>query len=622
MEHKILTKYPMKIKNLKYPVIACLTAINANFGYSQQAINEYPNILWITSEDNSPFLGCYGDRFATTPNLDKLAAKGIRYTHAFANAPVSAPSRNTIITGMYSSSLGCENMRSDYPVPSFVHLYPYYLKKAGYYTTNNAKKDYNTVDQPEVWDESGSRAHYNNRKEGQPFFAVFNSLISHESCLHNSIPSMQLRHRPSEVPIPPYHPKTDEMKHDWAQYYDKVEDMDGWVGKLLKELEDAGLAENTIVFYYSDHGGVLGRSKRYLFESGLHVPLIVYLPEKYRRLAKESPGTSTDRIVSFVDLAPTLLSIAGIDIPEYMQGNAFLGMQQKEENKYAYGYRGRMDERIDLVRTVRSKQYRYIRNYMPHKIYGQFIDYLWKAPSMPSWQQEYKSGRLNEIQSRFWETKPVEELYDIQSDPHNVNNLANDSRYNGVLNELRSANREWIISSRDAGFIPEPMLEEISRTSTPYDYAHSSSYDIRKTLETAEMASMNDPKDKKILYERLSDQDPVIRYWAIMNVIISKQSTENIKADLIKLLSDPYAHNRIAASDALYQLGEKEIAFETIEKEIHCSNEMQSVYALNVFENMSIYQYKFPEIKSKLETCKFKYEYNIRLLEKIEKQNE
>ncbi|MEL7585319.1 MAG: sulfatase-like hydrolase/transferase [Prolixibacteraceae bacterium] len=573
--------------------------------------DEKPNILWITSEDNSAFLGCYDDNYATTPNLDRLASMGIRYTNAFANAPVCAPSRNTIITGMYSSTLGNENMRSHYPVPSFVHLYPYYLKEAGYYTTNNFKKDYNTVDQPEVWDESGNDAHYRNRKPGQPFFAVFNTLISHESCIFNSIPSAQLRHSPEEAPVPPYHPETEDMKHDWAQYYDKVEDMDKWVGQLLKELEDEGLAENTIVFYYSDHGGVLGRSKRYLYESGLHVPLIVHLPEKYKHLAKEKAGASTDRIVSFVDLAPTLLSIAGIKIPEFMQGKAFLGSQQKGGNNYAYGYRGRMDERIDLSRTVRNKQYRYIRNYMPHKIYGQYIEYLWKAPSMPSWEKEYFAGRLNDTQIRFWETKPVEELYDVQSDPHNVNNLAADPRYKKILEELRDANSAWIISSCDAGFIPEPMLFEISRTSTPYDYAHSSKYDIRKTLETAEMASTNDPKNDEELYKRLSDDDPVIRYWAITGMIISVQSSEKIKTGLKKLLADSFAHNRIAASEALYKLGEKEIALQAIEKEIQCENPMQSVYALNVLEGMGEQPEILSRVSEKLKDCQIEYTTNI-----------
>ena len=223
-----------------------------------------PNILWIVSEDNSPFLGCYGDKFATTPNLDKFAKQGIQYNNAFATAPVCAPSRFTLITGMYPPSMGTEHMRSTYPVPDDVKFFPRYFREAGYYTTNNAKKDYNTTDQPEAWDESSAKATYKNRKPGQPFFAVFNLNVSHESSIHTSVPTNKLKHDPEKVTLPPYHPTTPEMKHDWAQYYDKIEDMDRQVGALLKELEAEGQAQNTIVFYYSDNGGILGRSKRFL----------------------------------------------------------------------------------------------------------------------------------------------------------------------------------------------------------------------------------------------------------------------------------------------------------------------------------------------------------------------
>ena len=249
-------------------------------GCSKKVPTELPNIIWLTSEDNSPFLGCYGDEFATTPNLDKLASEGFLYTHAYANAPVCAPTRNTILTGVYASSGGHQHMRSYYPKSDVVIPYPVYLRELGYYCTNNSKTDYNVsnVDENEIWDECSNKAHYKNRPEGKPFFAVFNTTISHESSIHNFIPNEELRHSPDAVPIPPHHPATSEMKHDWAQYYDKVEDMDTQIGVWLKELEDAGLAENTIVFYYGDHGGVLARSKRYVYETGTRVPFIVRIP--------------------------------------------------------------------------------------------------------------------------------------------------------------------------------------------------------------------------------------------------------------------------------------------------------------------------------------------------------
>ena len=246
-----------------------------------------PNILWIVSEDNSAFFtGCYGNSFATTPNIDRLASEGFLYTHAYCPNAVSSPSRNTILTGVYSSSNGNENMRSAFAKSDIVRTYPEYLREAGYYCTNNSKTDYNTkgVDPAAIWDESSNKAHYRNRPAGKPFFAVFNSMISHESSVFKPIPSEELRHSPAQVTLPPYHPDTPEMRHDWAQYYDKIEDMDAWVGKLLKELDESGQAENTIVVYYGDNGGVLARSKRFVYETGTQIPFIIRIPEKYKYL--------------------------------------------------------------------------------------------------------------------------------------------------------------------------------------------------------------------------------------------------------------------------------------------------------------------------------------------------
>lgn len=247
----------MKFQNLSLPVLAGVSAFLGLHGCKEPEQKTLPNILWITSEDNSPFLGCYGDSFATTPNLDKLASEGFLYNRAYANAPVCAPSRNTIITGIYACSGGNEYMRSQYAKSDDIQFYPQFLHQKGYYCTNNPKEDYNIVPEQTkgIWDESGKNAHYKNRKPGQPFFAVFNSMLSHESSLHKSIPTEQLRHDPQKVKLPPYHPDTPEIRHDWAQYYDKIEDMDAWVGSILKELEESGEAENTIVFYYGDHGG-------------------------------------------------------------------------------------------------------------------------------------------------------------------------------------------------------------------------------------------------------------------------------------------------------------------------------------------------------------------------------
>jgi len=547
-----------------------------------------PNILWITSEDNSPFIGAYGDTFATTPNIDRLATEGVRYTNAFSAAPVCAPSRNALITGMYPNSLGTQHMRSTYPVPDFVRFYPAYLKEAGYYCTNNVKKDYNTVDQPEVWDESSREATYKNRKPGQPFFAIFNFTTSHESSIHSFIPNDSLMHDPATVPIPPYHPRTPEMEHDWAQYYDRVQQMDAQVGRVLQELEESGLADSTIVFYYSDHGGVVGRSKRFIYESGLHIPLVIRFPEAYRHLAPSEPGSTNDRLVTFVDFAPTLLSLVGVPVPDYMQGNAFLGEQAAEPQPYAYNFRGRMDERFDMVRSVRDKQYRYVRNYLPHKIYAQYIEYLWRAPSMRSWEEAYLAGQLNDVQSAFFQEKPAEELFDVAADPHNINNLADDPDHQEVLAELREANQQWLLDIRDVGFMPEPMMLDIASdsSSTLYEFARTDAYPLGAILSVAEKATMRDPQYVPDLVNQLNHENPVIRYWAATGCRILAEHSLGAKEKLQTLLDDSEVSVQIAAAEALYHLGEKQSAVNTLREALGDDNLMARVQALNVLETM------------------------------------
>ncbi len=340
-----------------------------------------PNILWITSEDNGPEIGAYGDKYADTPNIDKIAARGMIYLNAWSTAPVCAPARTTIISGVYPPSLGAEHMRSMTRLPAFMKMYPQCLREQGYYCTNNRKKDYNLEEPGVVWDASSGKAHWRHREPGQPFFAVFNFTDSHESRIR--IRPHTLVHDPAEAPLPAYHPDTPEVRHDWAQYYDKVTEMDGKVGKVLKELEKDGLADETIIFYYGDHGSGMPRSKRWPYNSGLNVPMIVSVPERFRNLAPKEyvQGGKSDRLIGFVDLAPTVLSVAGIEPPNYMQGHAFMGKYETAEQPYNHGFRGRMDERYDMLRTVRDKRYVYIRNYMPHKIYGQYLAYMFKTPT-------------------------------------------------------------------------------------------------------------------------------------------------------------------------------------------------------------------------------------------------
>jgi len=552
--------------------------------------NELPNILWITSEDNARMLGCYGDSFATTPNLDRLAAEGFLYTNAYANAPVCAPARNTIITGVHACSAGNGQMRSNYAKSELVKPYTEFLRQKGYYCTNNSKTDYNYADirLEEMWDECGREAHYKNRGEGQPFFAIFNFTTSHESSIHNPLPDSVLRHRPEEVTLPPYHPDTPEMRHDWAQYYDRVEEMDRQVGEVLQELEEAGLAGNTIVFYYSDHAGVLGRSKRFLYETGTHVPMIIRIPARYRHLFPErSTGSHVERLVSFVDLAPTLLSLTGQKAPEYMQGSAFLGRYRQAEPDYVYMFRDRMDERHDMSRSIVDREFRYTRNFNPNRIYLQHLEYLWRAPSMRSWEEAYRSGQCNEVQSRWWKPKPAEELYDTENDPWEVNNLAGDPAHAERLAAMRRACMEIGASIRDAGYIPEADRAVRTGDMAAYDYMRSGLVPFEEIRKAAWVASEADPGNMEQLLAWLGHEDGAVRYWAAQGLLILGEASRP-HLDRVKQAAFDDAWNvSIAAAELLYILGEEELARDAYARVLGCDQPMARVQALSSIDQVN-----------------------------------
>lgn len=595
---------------IKIAPLILLTPLSCQGKQPQE--QELPNILWLTSEDNSPFLGCYGDTLATTPHLDKLASEGFLYTHAYANAPVSAPSRNTIITGVYANSAGNEDMRSSYAKSDRVKFYPRFLRELGYYCTNNNKEDYNIEEEQlaGIWDESSDQAHYKNRKPGQPFFAIFNTTLSHEHVIHESIPDSELRHDLKKMPLPPYHPRTPEMEHDWAQYYDYIEKMDAWVGEQLKALEDNGLLENTIVFYYADHGGILGRSKRYIYESGTRIPLIIRIPDKYKHLFPNmEKGTKVDRLVGLVDLAPTLLSIAGMPKPEYMQGNAFLGPYKAEAPEYAYMFRGRMDERYDLSRAVRDRKYRYIRNYMPHRIYGQHIAYLWRAPSLVSWEQAYLNGECNDLQGMFWRSKPAEELYDTGNDPWEAVNLAGKPEYREVLERMRTANREWLLKIRDAGLIPEADRSIRAKDRAIYDYMREEKIPLKEILNAAEVAGEGNPKNLPLLVNFLDNDDSAIRYWGATGLLILGEKARPAVPALKKASADNFPNVATVAAEALYSLGEKELAEQVLLEKLE-NDDHACTFALNSIDVLGI---DSKAVKDKVTGIagKYKLQYNL-----------
>ncbi len=555
-----------------------------------------PNILWITSEDNSPYLGCYGDPLAFTPNLDRLASEGVRFTHAFANAPVCSSARSTLITGMYSMSLGIYHHRSGHPIPEPFKPYPVYLRRAGYYCTNNNKKDYNLIDDFDCWDESSRNAHYQNRRSGQPFFAVFNLGESHES---STFPELveerrksgayppKSRVRPEEIRLPPYHPDLPEIRQEWADYYDAVTLMDAKAGALLKELEASGEAENTIVFYFSDHGGGLARSKRFVYDTGTRVPMIIRFPEKWKHLAPAGPGTAVDRMVSFVDLPATLMSLIGAPIPAHMQGRAFLGEQAGEPRTHVLLFRGRMDSRYDIVRAIRDKRYRYIRNYSPHRPYGQPYTYAQNSRTTPAWRKAYREGICTPVQSVYWEMKPAEELYDCDNDPWEVNNLVADPVHAARLKEMRRILHRELLDAGDTGFVPEAMFAMLAGRKTIYDFMRSEACELSRVQAIADRATSRDVAHLPELIQGMEDPNPLIRYWAAIGAVVLREKAAPAKERLIRLLKDEVPNVRIAAAEAVGLMGDPTTAVEVLAGELEYEEskvEAHYVYAANALQ--------------------------------------
>lgn len=515
---------------------------------------ERPNILWLTSEDHGPEMGCYGDANARTPNVDRLAAQGMIFTRVWSVHPVCAPARSAIISGMYAHSSGAMHMRSMVPMPKGTKMFPELLREAGYYATNSEKEDYNLRKTEQTWDESSKAAHWRNRREGQPFFAVFNSTKSHESQMrtrpHTAIAD------PAKMRVPAYHPDLPEVRQDWAQYYDKVSEADVDAGARLREIEEAGLADDTIVFYYGDHGSGMPRSKRWPGNSGLQVPLVVYFPPKWRHLAPEEyqPGGKSDRLVSFVDLAPTVLSLAGLRAPEWMQGQTFAGESSGERQEFLFGARGRMDERGDEVRSVTDGRYVYLRNFHLHTPQGPYIAYQFQTPTTRIWYEQYTARKTNDAQSIFWRTpRAPEELYDLRTDPDEVRNLADSAEHQKIRKRLRAALYQHLSDVRDVCLLPEGEMFVRSRGASPYDMARDGEvYPFARVLAAADIAARMDGGDIDQLHDLLGDKDDAVRYWAALGVLMrGEDAVRSSKDALRKALRDPSPLVRVTAANAI-----------------------------------------------------------------------
>lgn len=522
-----------------------------------------PNILWITCEDSSPNLHCYGDGYAVTPNLDRLANEGVRYTRAFSVAGVCAPSRSCLITGMYPSTIGSQHMRSTTRLPEGIKCFTEYLREAGYYCSNHSKEDYNFKTPRSAWDESSTKAHWRKRQPGQPFFAVFNFTTTHESQIRLGEAAFAKRtagladserHDPAAAPVPRYHPDTGVVRRDWAHYYDLITVMDKQAGELLAALDADGLADDTIVFFFSDHGVGLPRGKRWLYDSGLHVPLVIRFPPRWRHFAAGEPGADCDRLVSFVDFAPTVLSLAGVAPPEHLQGVAFLGEQAGPPREYVYGIRDRMDERYDLSRAVRDRRWKYIHNYRPELPYAQPIEYMEEMPTMRQWRQLAAEGMLDGPAALFMQPiKAIEELYDTQADPDEVNNLALADEHRDVLERMRAAHLEWVRETRDLGFLPEAEMWRRVGDGAPYELGRDSKgYPQGRILAAAQRTNV----EARQLAGLLVDGDAAVRWWTLVRLSPTANSLADCLPVLERALMDDSPSVRFVAADVLCRAGE------------------------------------------------------------------
>lgn len=561
---------------------------------------EKPNILWLSAEDISAHLGCYGDSHAITPNLDALAEQGTRFTNVYTSAGVCAPCRSGIITGMYQNSIGTHHMRCNATLPDWLKPFPMYLREDGYYCTNSSKTDYqfSKPGSKEIWDESSGKAHWSKRPDGKPFFAVFNYTGCHESGIasedkYKSVTedlSDEQRQDPGAFKnLPPYYPDTSVAREDWKRNYELITAMDQWAGDHIQAVKDAGEWENTIIIFWSDHGVGLPRAKRWLYDSGTHVPFIMHVPEKFRDVVSLGSGTVDDRLINSVDFGPTMLTIAGLSVPDYMQGQSFL---EGKPRSFVFGARDRMDERYDIIRAVRDKRYRYIRNFEPLKPYYQYMNTPEKGAIMKEIREAEKSGEMVGAVELFSAgEKPVEELYDLDADPHEINNLADDPAHKDRLKILRRALTEWQLEIGDIGLFPESEIER-QKQEAGSDYAILRQSDdpaayIKLLTAAATDASTNSDMFKLVAY--LTDDDPVIRYWGATGIGNFAETATDLplaNTELTKALSDTTPAVRIAAARALCRMDKADSGLPVLSAALAGENQWARLEAAIVLDEL------------------------------------
>ncbi len=511
----------------KMGVIAALPAVAISTQVAQAATTgelKKPNVIFYMIEDTSPqYMAIYNDgKGAKTPNLEKLSKEMITYTNAFSNAPVSSAARTTLITGCYAPRFGGSLHRRLEPLqmPEGLRMFPSYLREAGYYTVNAQKTDYNVVLDETAWDKiNGKLGGWRERKDpSQPFFMQRTNNTSHESRLlfdEEKYKTIKTETDPNSVYVHPNLPATDLMKYTYATFYDRINDTDKEFGQMLDMLRKDGLMDDTFIFFFGDNGGCVPESKGYTNDVGFRVPLLVYVPAKWREVIGVEVGKQCDAIVSFMDFGATALNLAGLEIPEQSDGRPFLGKDAKPGRESQICYGDRFDELYAFNRALYEGDFRYARNYVPYHTRGLHSDYRYKSLAFREARDMFRANKLNAAQSTFFQPLGAEDLYDLKNDPNELKNLAKDPKYSSVLKRMRAEMASQLDAYCDLGFLPETIIQE-EAMKDPAAYGKQHAKELATYRKTADLqVEKLSPKVLKSLMVAMNSDDPIEKWWGL-----------------------------------------------------------------------------------------------------------
>ena len=562
----------MNIKGKVWASVSLLAPTTLLYAANDKALTgnnkrepERPNIVWFLAEDVSPhYLALFNEgRGAATPNLERLAREGLIYTNAYSNAPVSSAARTTLITGCYAPRFAGSLHRKiqEMPMPEGLSMFPTYLRQNGYYTCNASKTDYNVVLDEEAWDQmKGDLTTWRNRPDkDQPFFYQRNNVVSHESCLHfgsKVLKDKATSNNPAHVYIHPKLPDTELMRYTYATFYDQIQKVDNELGQLIDKLREDGVLDNTFIFCFGDNGGSLPGTKGYTDDIGIHVPLVVYVPEKWRDRINVPTGSIRQELVSFMDFAPTVLNLAGIKVPKQMDGTPFLGKRTARRKECIFGYGDRFDELYAFNRVIRKGNSRYARNYQPYHSQSLYAFYRYKQLAFQEWKCLYKEHKLNAVQATFFNPMEAEELYDLEKDPMELNNLAKDPKYISVLTELRKELGVYLVKKADLGFFPETIILE-EAMDNPDAYGNRNKKRIKAFKEVADLQLKSFDQVKNRLKQALNSNDDVEQWWGLTTCAAFGKEAAELKNKVQQLLASERSFIRARALVFLARTGER-----------------------------------------------------------------